>query len=183
MSDIPIPWKKITRRLPKVKRYADDRAPTFEEIKKICDQPDRIVKAIIFTMSSSGIRLGAWDYLQQKHIIPIEKNGKIIAAKIIVYAGDDDEYFSFITPEDYYELEKWINFRRESGEVIDENTWLMVHLWNTKSKNIRHSNKKIKSIGIKQLLIRSLKIIIICVWLNFNLQIFQKIKCFIMMLF
>ena len=31
MSDIPIPWKKITRGLPKVKRYADDRAPTIKD--------------------------------------------------------------------------------------------------------------------------------------------------------
>jgi hypothetical protein len=156
MSDIPIPWKKITRGLPKVKRYADDRAPTIEEIKKICEYPDRRMKAIIYTMSSSGIRLGAWDYLQWRHIIPIKKNGNIIAAKIIVYAGDHEEYFSFITPEAYYELEKWINFRRESGKVIDENTWLMIQLWNTKNKN-RYNNKKIKSIGIKQLLMRSLR--------------------------
>ncbi|MGH9973986.1 MAG: hypothetical protein ACRD93_08830, partial [Nitrososphaeraceae archaeon] len=75
---------------------------------------------------------------------------------IIVYAGDHDEYFSFITPEAYYELEKWINFRRESGEVIDENIWLMVQLWNTKNKN-GNNNKKIKSNGIKQLLTRSLR--------------------------
>ena len=34
MSDIPISWKKITRGLPKVNRYADDRAPTHEEIKR-----------------------------------------------------------------------------------------------------------------------------------------------------
>ncbi len=32
MTDIDIPWKKITRGLPKVKRYADDRAPTLTEI-------------------------------------------------------------------------------------------------------------------------------------------------------
>ena len=32
MSDIPIPWKKITRGLPKGKKYADDRIPTIEEI-------------------------------------------------------------------------------------------------------------------------------------------------------
>ena len=38
-------------------------------------------------MCSSGIRLGAWDYLKFKHIIPIlnDKN-EIIAAKIRVYA-------------------------------------------------------------------------------------------------
>jgi hypothetical protein len=32
MADIPIPWKKITRGLPKGKKYADDRIPTIEEI-------------------------------------------------------------------------------------------------------------------------------------------------------
>jgi hypothetical protein len=35
MSDIPIPWKKITRGLPRGKKYADDRIPTLEEIKKV----------------------------------------------------------------------------------------------------------------------------------------------------
>jgi hypothetical protein len=37
MSDIPISWKKISRGLPKTRRYADDRAPTIEEIQKISD--------------------------------------------------------------------------------------------------------------------------------------------------
>jgi hypothetical protein len=32
MSDIPVTWKKISRGLPKIRRYADDRAPTIEEI-------------------------------------------------------------------------------------------------------------------------------------------------------
>ena len=53
-------------------------------------------------MASSGIRLGAWDYLRWKDIRPIERQGKVIAAKIIVYAGDDEEYFSFITVEIYH---------------------------------------------------------------------------------
>ena len=63
MSDIPISWKRITRGLPKVRRYADDRAPTLEEIQKMIEYPDRRMKAIVCTMASSGIRLGAWDYL------------------------------------------------------------------------------------------------------------------------
>jgi hypothetical protein len=36
-------------------------------------------------MASSGIRLGAWDYLRWGDIRPIEIDGKIVAAKIIVY--------------------------------------------------------------------------------------------------
>ena len=59
MNDILISWKKITRGLPKGRRYADDRAPTIEEIQKIIEYPDRRIKAIVCTMASLGIRLGA----------------------------------------------------------------------------------------------------------------------------
>ena len=37
VTDIIIPWKKITRGLPRGKRYADDRAPIREEIYKIIE--------------------------------------------------------------------------------------------------------------------------------------------------
>ncbi len=59
MADINIHWKKITRGLPKGKRYADDRIPTDDEIQILLGYPDRRIKAIIYTMTSSGIRLGA----------------------------------------------------------------------------------------------------------------------------
>jgi hypothetical protein len=55
MSDIPINWDKITRGLPKGRRYTDG-APTLEEIKKLCEYPDRRIKAIVYTMTSSGGR-------------------------------------------------------------------------------------------------------------------------------
>ena len=35
MNDIIISWKKITRGLPKGRKWADDRAPTIEEIKRM----------------------------------------------------------------------------------------------------------------------------------------------------
>jgi hypothetical protein len=39
-------------------------------------------------MASSGIRIGAWDYLQWKHVTPMKnEKGQIIAAKIVVYGG------------------------------------------------------------------------------------------------
>jgi integrase len=58
MADISISWKKITRRLPR-KNYAEDRIPTIEEIRKLLEYPDRRIKAVVYTMISSGIRLGA----------------------------------------------------------------------------------------------------------------------------
>jgi len=71
MADIVIPWKKITRGLPNARQSANDRAPTIEEIKKLLEYPDRRIKPIVYTMVSSGIRLGAWDFLKWKHIAPI----------------------------------------------------------------------------------------------------------------
>ena len=89
-------WNKISRGLPRARNYSDDRIPTPEEIERLLEYPDRRLKAIIYTMASSGIRLGAWDYLRWGHIRPkIAENGpgEIVAAKIIVYAGEEDEYF------------------------------------------------------------------------------------------
>ena len=59
MNDIVLPWKRITRGLPKARKYADDRTPTIEEIRKIIEYPDRRIRAIVYRMASSGIRLRA----------------------------------------------------------------------------------------------------------------------------
>ena len=98
-ADIRTTWKKISRGLPRARNYSDDRIPTMEEIRTLLEYPDRRLKAIIYTWTSSGIRLGAWDYLKWGHIEEIKRENKIIAAKIIVYAGEEDEYFSFISKE------------------------------------------------------------------------------------
>jgi len=67
ITDVDVPWKKISRGLPRCKRYADNRAPTIEEIRNIIEYPDRRIKPIVYVMCSAGIRVGAWDYLKWKH--------------------------------------------------------------------------------------------------------------------
>ena len=65
---------------PRVRKFADDGAPTLEEISKILEYADRRIKTLVYIMTSSGIRVGAWDYIKWKHIIPIQKNGQIISS-------------------------------------------------------------------------------------------------------
>ena len=83
-------------------------------------------------MVSSGIRIGAWDYLQWKHVTPIlDEKGQTIAAKLLVYAGDPEEYYSFITPEAYDSLKDWMDFRASYGEKISGESWIMHDIWQT----------------------------------------------------
>ena len=161
IADIQIAWKKISRGLPRARNYSDDRIPTIEEIRTLLAYPDRRLKGLIYTMSSSGIRLGAWDFLKWDHIRPIEKDGEIVAAKIIVYAGEEDEYFSFISKQAYEALADWMHFREISGEMIDENSWVMRDLWDTqdiqgKGKGLVSKPNKLTSIGIKKLVNRAI---------------------------
>jgi hypothetical protein len=154
MNDIVITWKKITRGLPKARRFADDRAPTRDELRRIVDYPDRRIKPIVCTMASSGMRLEAWNYLRWSHIKPIERDGKVIAAKLTVYAGDPEEYFTFITPEAYHALSSWMTFRKDSGEDITPKSWVMRDLWDTKKGCIQHFvtiPKKLRATGVKRL--------------------------------
>ena len=153
MADIPIPWKKITRGLPKGKKYADDRIPTIEEIRKVVEYPDRRIKAIIYTMASSGIRIGGWDYLQHGHIRPIKTDGEVVAAKLIVYAGEDEEYFTFISREAWPALNDWTDYRRSSGESITDKSWVMRDLW---GRGLVTKPKKLTSLGIKRLMERAI---------------------------
>lgn len=113
-------------------------------------------------MISSGIRVGAWDYLKWKHIVPVKKEDKMLAAKVIVYAEERDQYYSFITPEAYQALQDWMDFRSSYGERINGDSWVMRDLW--KTTNITYGAKlgyaktpvKFQSSGIRNLIAKAL---------------------------
>jgi integrase len=145
MNSITFNSRVITRGIPSGSENSNDRIPTREEIKSMLQYPDRRLKPIAYTMLSSGIRIGAWEYLKWKNIIPLyDENNKIIAAKIIVYDGEPERYFSFITPEAYYALKEWMDFRTIQGEKITEKSWLMRDLWNTGHILINSKNSNLK---------------------------------------
>jgi integrase len=125
MADLSIPWKKITCVLSRAKRYADDRIPTSEEMRNLIEYPDRRIKSIVYVMASSGVRLGAWDFLKWGHITPVKRNEEIVAAKLVVYSGEEEQYFSFISVEAWQAVKDWIEYRELSGEKISEDSWVI----------------------------------------------------------
>jgi integrase len=123
-----IDWRRIARAMPRARMYSNDRVPTIEEFRKLVEFPDRRIKALVYTMCSSGIRIGAWEFLKWKHVEPIkdQKTGEIIAAKLTVYAGEEnEEYVTFCTPEAYLALKDYMDFRAMYGEQITGDSWVI----------------------------------------------------------
>ena len=159
MNDLTtLNWKRISRGLPRVKNSSIDRAPTVEEIRKLVEYPDRRIKPVIYAMASVGFRLGAYDYLRRKHVSPLtNEKGEVVAAKLLVYADEPKEYYTFITWESYNILKDWMDFRASYGEEISEDSCLMRDLWQTTNMNyvvkwsLATNPKKLTSIAIKRL--------------------------------
>lgn len=125
MNYIAIPWKKITRGLPKGRRWADDRAPSTDEIRRLCENPDRRIKPLVYTMCSSGIRPLVYEKWYSKVLIHASKNymgvdgdtGKLIVKGLVGKKSNQCELVKqvFIRVRDYWkndvgnsELESYI---------------------------------------------------------------------------
>ena len=78
---------------------------------------------------------------------------------MLVYADEDESYITFITPSSYRELAGWMKYREESGEVINDDSWVMRNLWDTQvkiSKGLVTIPKKLTSVGVKRLMERAI---------------------------
>jgi integrase len=176
MNDLELNWKRLLRGKPQPRSVANDRAPTIEEVRKLCEHSDRRIKLIAYIACSGGLRAGSWDYLYWKNVEPkynadflrwkkrqlasegkphdhivITKDNeeKIIAAKLSVYAGEFDSYYTFLTPEAYFELKNYIDFRASFGEKITGDSPLLRDLW--KTTNVKYAAKKSLATNPKRL--------------------------------
>jgi hypothetical protein len=74
-------------------------------------------------MSSAGIRVGALPSLKIRNLEKIEK---FQLYKITAYEGEDEEYFTFCTPECAKEIDSYIEYRKRHGEhPLSENAPLI----------------------------------------------------------
>ena len=161
---VSINWKLISRSMPSGRHASNDRPPSWDEIIKLLEYPDRRIKPLILVMVSSGIRVGAWDSMKWKHVTPIKREGNIIAAKLVVYSGENEEYITFMTPEAYVSLQEWMDFRASYGEKITGESWIMRNMWRTVSMKygaklgLAKEPIQLKSSGIRVMIDRALQI-------------------------
>ena len=76
-------------------------------------------------MASTGIRAG---FLRQIKIKHLEDKGDIY--KLKVYPGEDEEYFTFTTPECKATIDRYLDFRKRNGELIIGDSYLFIKQYN-----------------------------------------------------
>ena len=159
MNDIVINWKKLSRKLPTGRHYANDRAPTVDEIRRLLEYPDRRIGPCLLTMISSGIRIGAWETLSWGDIQPINKGGEVVAAKLRVYPGDPEEYYTFISGEACRSVDAYMDFRRSQGEKIDSGSPVLRDLFipDRGGIGVPHRPQRLAANGVKRLIENALK--------------------------
>jgi hypothetical protein len=59
------------------------------------------------------------------HIKTIVRNEQAVAARITVYAGENEQYYSYITPEALRALQEWMDYRTQADEQITPDSWVI----------------------------------------------------------
>jgi hypothetical protein len=75
------------------------------------------------------MRIGA---LQSIRIGDLEKKNDLY--KVTVYRGDNEEYFTFCTPETAKDIDTYLEYRKRRGEKITQDSYLIVRKFSSKTK-------------------------------------------------
>ena len=117
MNDVILNWKKIKKLLPSARRFALDRIPTMDELRAIVENSDMRGRALTLAFCTSGIREGAVEWLKVGNFSPV-KIDKTTLGRLVVYEGEEEQYVTFVSPEAYDALTKYVAWRKEHGEEI-----------------------------------------------------------------
>lgn len=146
MNDVLLNWRKI-KKFNKYERTDNsingkDRPYTHKEIQDILQYTDERSKTAILLLSSTGMRIGA---LSSIKIGDLERIDNLF--KITIYSGDNEEYFTFCTPECAKEIDAYIKYRKSRGETISKDSYLIVRKF---SQRTEVKGKPFKSVSLWQ---------------------------------
>ncbi len=128
INGIAIHWKSIYKLYPRASPEADDRAYTREEIQQMLEVCSDVTDKVIILMSSSGgFRVESWNYFTWKDVRFFKnEDGSFKGAALLVYRGDPEHYWTFITPEACRMLEQYKElWKSQTGKYPEPNDPLL----------------------------------------------------------
>jgi len=120
MNRISLFWELIQKMYPEKVKTSGFRSWDTKQIREMLDATtSKRSKAIIHFLASTGSRIGVFDYdFTMKHLKNLEDGCKAV----LIYAGETDEYWSFLTPEASNALESYFEERTSDGEMFSSDS-------------------------------------------------------------
>ena len=122
LNDVVVNKKKIVRYFGEEKKTVKDLAYTNGDIQKMLARSKLRTKVMILIYASTGIRKSAILDLKLKHL---KKIPEFNLYKFTIYENSNDEYYTFCTPECASMIDQYIEHRRQAGEKITEESYLV----------------------------------------------------------
>lgn len=145
MNDKILNFKKVRRFFPARVKTAVERGWTTEEIRRMLSVATNLrTKAIIHFENATGGRLGIFEGLKIKHLIPIED-----CYAVIGYAGEKEQYTTFLTPEARRSLDRYIDLRRQDGEAITPESPVFRTAYRIGSEKVKPASKQTLGEAVK----------------------------------
>lgn len=113
-NDVPLNSRRLRGVMPVVRKVGRDRAPTVAEIRKALEYGDLRMRAVVLIMASSGIRIGAFDYLKRKDVQALQSGRGLLT----VYRNEPEEYQTFISAEAVATLREYEGERERFFEKL-----------------------------------------------------------------
>lgn len=150
-NDIDLKWKKIIRLFPERTKQSGKAAYTKDQIQTLIKvSKDLRETALILFLASSGVRIGAIPGMNLKHLTDYAG-----CKMLTVYAGTNEEYITFITPEAAEALHKYHNKRQEHGEYFTPDTPLFRTSYRLKSEKVKPCLRPTLQEIIRRVLVRA----------------------------
>jgi Site-specific recombinase XerD len=125
INDIILNIDKIARFMPDKRKANKDRGYEHEEILRLLGVSDERMRVVILLLASTGMRIGAIPGLRLRNLEKIEVEVGIKIYKIIVYENDNEEHFTFCTPECAKAIDEYLEMRKRYGEKLYQDCYLV----------------------------------------------------------
>jgi integrase len=156
LNDIVLNIKKMSKFYPEAKKTVSDEAYTTEDIKAMLNIAKPRMRVMILIYSSTGIRKSALLDLKVKHI---KKIPEFNLYKFTIYENSKEQHTCYCTPECSKAIDEYLEYRRQAGEVITKDSFLIRNDFSKSNeesiKNPKPLTEKNINTVVRQLLIKA----------------------------
>lgn len=147
LNDIPVNKKRVMRYVGESKTMKNT-AYTTQDIEKMMNISKPRTRLIILIYSSTGIRRAALLELKLKHIEKIEDG----IYSFTIYENTKEEQITYCTVECATAIDQYIEYRREAGEDINRESWLIRNDFDIHNKYSVKNPKQTSAININTII-------------------------------